>query len=145
MIINPLNLADNLRKERGNWDWVPYLSLLLIVFFISMFGTRFISAPGVDIDLPVVGARLLEMKGAPVNVYVLTIKTENMLLFEGSIYSEHTLVAGIKHIVPSGDLSESTLLIKMDKGVNLETFMSVAERLQELGFKELRLAVQVKE
>lgn len=59
MITRPLDLASRLRPEPRNLDFLFYVNVGLIAVFFSMFGSRFILAPGLGIDF-----KIPEMPGA---------------------------------------------------------------------------------
>jgi biopolymer transport protein ExbD len=50
MITRPLDLAAKLRLEPRNFDFLFYVNGGLIVLFFSMFGSRFVLAPGLGVD-----------------------------------------------------------------------------------------------
>jgi len=56
MITRPLDLASKLRKAPQNFDALFYVNAGLLVLFFTLFGSRFVLAPGfgVDFRLPVV-------------------------------------------------------------------------------------------
>lgn len=59
MITRPLELASRLREPRRSFDWMFFVNVGLLALFFSLFGSRFVLAPGLGVDfrLPsVVGA-----------------------------------------------------------------------------------------
>lgn len=87
MITRPLELASRLRPEPRSFDWLFYVNAGALVLFFSLFGSRFVLAPGlgVNFQLPtmpgavtqaaltthrisVVGADLIYVDEGPVNM-----------------------------------------------------------------------------
>jgi biopolymer transport protein ExbD len=62
MITRPLNLGSRLRPEPRNFDWLFVANAGLLVLFFSLFGSRFVLAPGLGLDF-----RLPRIAGANVN------------------------------------------------------------------------------
>jgi biopolymer transport protein ExbD len=56
MITRPLDLASKLHGPPPSFDWLFYVNAGLIVFFFTLFGSRFVLSPGlgVDFELPAV-------------------------------------------------------------------------------------------
>lgn len=58
MITRPLELASRLRPEPRSLDALFFVNAGLLVLFFSLFGSRFVLAPGLDVNLPqMAGAR----------------------------------------------------------------------------------------
>lgn len=49
MITRPLDLAPKLRPEPRNFDWLFFVNAGLLVLFFSLFGSRFVLAPGLPL------------------------------------------------------------------------------------------------
>lgn len=49
MIARPLELASRLRPEARNFDWLFFVNAGLIVMFFSLFGSRYVLAPGLPV------------------------------------------------------------------------------------------------
>src|SRR5438445_572221 len=49
MITRPLDLASKLRPEPRNFDWLFVANAGLLVMFFSLFGSRFVLAPGLGV------------------------------------------------------------------------------------------------
>lgn len=54
MITRPLDLASKLRPEPRSFDALFYVNAGLLVLFFAVFGSRFVLAPGLGLELPVV-------------------------------------------------------------------------------------------
>ena len=53
MITRPLDLASKLRPEPRSFDFLFYVNGGLIVIFFSLFGSRFVLAPGLGVDFQI--------------------------------------------------------------------------------------------
>lgn len=54
MITRPLDLASKLRPEPRSFDALFYVNAGLLAVFFAVFGSRFVLAPGLGLELPVV-------------------------------------------------------------------------------------------
>ena len=52
MKARPFNFEAHLRRKSRRLDPVPYLDACLIVIFFSLFGSTYVFAPGVTLNLP---------------------------------------------------------------------------------------------
>jgi biopolymer transport protein ExbD len=58
MIVRPLELASRLRPEPRSLDWMFFVNAGLLVLFFSLFGSRFVLAPGLKVEVSAMpGAR----------------------------------------------------------------------------------------
>ncbi len=53
MITRPLNLASQLRPEPRNFDFLFLVNAGLLALFFTVFGSRFVLAPGLAVDFQV--------------------------------------------------------------------------------------------
>lgn len=71
MITRPLDLASRLRPEPRNFDWLFLVNGGLVVLFFSLFGSRFVLAPGVAV-LPAVAGATAQARPATHHVSVVS-------------------------------------------------------------------------
>lgn len=64
MLTRPLDLASKLRDAPRNFDWLFVANAGLLILFFSLFGSRFVLAPGLGVDfrLPKVGGANLNAR-----------------------------------------------------------------------------------
>jgi biopolymer transport protein ExbD len=82
MITRPLDLASKLRPEPRNFDFLFLINGGLIALFFSLFGSRFVLAPGLtqEFRLPVMaGAR----EGAATTTHVISLGRGGLILIDG--------------------------------------------------------------
>ena len=79
MITRPLELASRLRPEPRNFDFLFIVNAGLIVLFFSLFGSRFVLAPGVGVDfqLPQLPA---SARGGAATTHYVTVTRGGLLL-----------------------------------------------------------------
>lgn len=136
----PLQLERELAAPDNRMDIAPLLDVLLIAFFFSLLGSRFILAPGVQIELPSVSAS--EISGVP-TAAVLTIRSDNMLLFEGHIHTIGSFEAAMRTYFGDKGLADAVLLVKPSKDVSMQTFLYVCEIARRAGFAKVHIAAEV--
>lgn len=67
MITRPLDLASRMRPEPRSFDWLFVVNAGLLVLFFSVWGSRFVLAPGLGLDF-----RVPEVAGAAENARATT-------------------------------------------------------------------------
>ncbi|MCC5882858.1 MAG: hypothetical protein JJU25_09525 [Halomonas sp.] len=97
MITRPLNLREHLRPPNSGFNLMPVMDLLLIGLFFGLFWSDQILAPGLAIDLPEAGPAA-DLGGVPASA-VLTVRSNGMLLFEGSILTMENLESALADIL----------------------------------------------
>jgi len=81
MITRPLDLASKLRPEPRNFDGLFFVNAGLLVLFFSLFGSRFVLAPGIGVDF-----RLPTAVGAEANArrttHTIDVRSSGQILTE---------------------------------------------------------------
>ena len=75
MITRPLDLASRLRPEPRNFDWLFFVNGGLIVLFFTLFGSRFVLAPGVAVLPAIAGANA----GARATTHQISVVSANQI------------------------------------------------------------------
>ena len=88
MITRPLELASRLRPEPRSFDWAFFVNALLIVLFFSLFGSRFVLAPGFS-ALPAIAGSNANARPA---THHITVHSERQILAGDGLRD----VAGLK-------------------------------------------------
>jgi biopolymer transport protein ExbD len=139
MITRPLDLQSRLRPPSKRLNPLPLFDVLLIAFFFSLLSSKFVLSSGLAINLPQGGSG----PGLPASA-VLTVRTDEMLLFEGQILSMSGLAPALATHVKqqrSGG-ADANLLIYLDRNVSVQTFFAVAEVAREQGVTRVQLAAE---
>lgn len=121
----------------GFWGFVD---LCAIALFFILFGSKFIVAPGVSIELP----QLTKTQNAMANEYdVLTVSEidgEEMVIYRGMVLN---LVTFRKQLALREERPEGyTLLVRSDANVSIQTFVSLSEIAIEGGYEKVQLATE---
>jgi biopolymer transport protein ExbD len=130
MITRPLDLASRLRPSPRNLDALFYVNGGLLVLFFSMFGSRFVLAPGLGVDF-----RMPELAGAQAGA----APTQRMIsvLPSGQIFADGLLnMAQLRVWLKSeaGKLKQPSLLVRASAGVPLSELADIIGAAHEAGF-----------
>ena len=139
MISSPFQLTRHLSEPERQFDFVPFVDLCIIGLFFALHSSRFLFAPGVTIELPRADAGFLA--GAP-STAVMTVRENNMILFEGQIFRGETLRSNLREFVKTKQVSGSILLIKADKGVDVQLLLHIFEEARRAGFSRVQVAAE---
>lgn len=133
---NPLNLREHITAPRLGMDAIPFLDVLLIGLCLMLMGSTFVAAPGVTVDIP----KSARTEALPI-AGVLTLKHDNMLLYEGRIFS----LAEFAHYFERDmagrmDGERGVLLVKLNRNVSMQTFLEVCDIARQAGFARVHIA-----
>ncbi len=121
----------------------PFVDLCVIALFFFLFGSKFIVAPGVEIELP----RLDKVQIAIANEYdVLTVSErggEEMVIFRGMVLNMETFRKQLGQL--GVDREGYTLLVRSDEGVSMQTLVSLSEIAGAAGYDRIQLAAERKQ
>lgn len=135
MITRPLELQSRLKAPSKRINSLAFFDVLLIAFFFSMLSSHFVLSPGLTINLPTGGSGA----GLPASA-VLTVHTDEMLLFDGRILNMTGLAGALReHVKGPG---EANLLIRFDRHVSIQTLLGVAEVARTEGVARIQLAAE---
>lgn len=134
MITRPLDLAARLRREPRNSDFLFFVNGGLLVLFFSLFGSRFVLAPGLGVDF-----RLPEMAGARAGA--ATTERVISVLPSGQIFAANGLLnlAQLREWLrtEAAKLKEPSLLVRASAGVPLAQLAEIVSAAQEAGFTRI--------
>lgn len=138
----PFAFRSRLRRADTSIDFIPVLDMVVIAMLVSLLFTRFVSLPGVRVDLPVTEMTMQHSQNA---VAVLTIGNSGMLFFDGAVYEERTIERGFEQYIASSTQDSRVLLVKADFTMDLQRFLRLCERAKAAGFVQVQLAGKVEE
>ncbi len=133
----PFAFRSRLRQGDTRLDFIPVLDMIVIAMLVSLLFTRFVSLPGVRIDLPSTEMRIQHSQQA---VAVLTIGDNGMLFFDGAVADVGTIQSGFERYIESSDRSSQVLLIKANAKMPMQDFLRLCELAQAAGFDQVQLA-----
>ena len=140
MKARPFNFEAQLRPKSRRLDPVPFIDACLIVIFFSLFGSTYVFAPGVTINLPT--SRTATLDALPV-YEVLTvgeIEGSERILYDGRIFNLETFDKSL--IGSESDRGGVTLLVRMDEEVSVRTLSEVCDIARGAGFREVQIAAE---
>lgn len=140
MISSPFNLDTEFKRNHRNFDIFPFIDLCLIGLFIALFNSKFIFAPGLNIELPQINS--LELEGVPATS-VLTMGENDMMIFEGQIFNIDSLKKRFIEFSIEKDRTNLILLVKLDKNVDVQQMMKVLDIARPY-FSSVQLAADEK-
>jgi biopolymer transport protein ExbD len=128
MIVRPLELASRLRPEPRNFDWLFYVNAGLLALFFSVWGSRFVLAPGLQIE-SMAGARA---SATPTTHYVSVSGSGMIFANQGPVTLE-----GLKKWL--GDEARVTknpaLLVIAARGILVDTQAGIVSAATSAGFR----------
>ena len=127
MITRPLDLASKLRPEPRTFDALFYVNVGVLVLFFFVFGSRFVLAPGLGVELP-------EIHGAlPGVVTTSTISVKNSgQIFADGLLSMAQLREWLK--VEAKKQKHPSLLVRMSAGVPVSVQNEIVTAARDAGF-----------
>lgn len=137
MITRPLDLASRLRPPPRSFDPWFYANVGLVALFFSLFGSRFILAPGLEADfsLPqVAGARA----GAAATTDYVTVLGSGQILGAKGPMDLPQLRLWLKE--RAARTRHPVLLVKADVGVTVLTLDQILDAAHAAGFRVIEAA-----
>ncbi|HTL68576.1 MAG TPA: biopolymer transporter ExbD [Lacunisphaera sp.] len=144
MITRPLDLEARLSPPPRDLDFVGWVNVGAIVLFFSLLGSRFVLTPGLEVGIRNDG---LVLPQGPVPVenlgaasVVLSYRRENVILFEGGIYSLAELqkqLAGYAKRHPG-----AIMLVQADREVSVQNVLDLIVMARGAGFANVMLAAE---
>lgn len=140
MITRPLELAPRLRPEPRSFDWLFYVNGGLIVLFFSLFGSRFVLAPGLGVDFRVPtmpGARA----GAVQTTHRVSVVRSDLIIVdsEGPIKMPR-LRAWLEG--EAKKTKQASLLVLIGAGVPITVFTDISSAAYAAGFSHVQMGAQ---
>jgi biopolymer transport protein ExbD len=145
MISRPLELESRLSPPPRDLDFVAWVNVGVIVLFFSLFGSNFVLAPGLPVGVGEPGTVVLPSigsagQGAGTASVVVSFRSDNVILFEGGMYSlpelrRHMAAYTKKH-------PGAVMLVQADRQVSVQAFADLCEMARSVGFVEVLLAAE---
>jgi biopolymer transport protein ExbD len=150
VITRPLDLASRLRSPPPEADALFYVNVVLLAFFFTLFGSRFVLSPGLEVmpggfELPVAAGATAGAR--PTDVYV-AVNSARMIMVEdrgvlGLEQLKGWLVEQARNAREGGQGRRNLrLLVLAGAGLPTEDFVKIHAMATAAGFAEVQLAVQ---
>ncbi|MSU22497.1 MAG: hypothetical protein EXS32_01605 [Opitutus sp.] len=134
MITRPLDLVAKLRPAPRNFDALFLVNAGLVALFFSMFGSRFVLAPGLGVNFQmkqVAGARA----GAARATHHITVTQAGLIFLDDGPADLRRLRDWLK--VEAKKTRQPSLLVKASAGVTSGDLADIAGAAAEAGFTVL--------
>lgn len=130
MIVRPLELAARLRPEPRWLDWLHFANAGLLVVFFSLFGSRFVLAPGLRIELQsMVGARA----SATVTTHYISVAAPGRIFNNEGPVTATGLADWLKK--EGARTKDPSLLVRAGDGVQVSVQAAIASAATAAGFR----------
>ncbi len=134
MITRPLDLESRMSPPPRDLNFVAWVNVGLIVLFFDLLGSRFVLAPGLLVELPVVEPASVAL--VPTSV-VISYRRDNVILFDGGMY---TLVELRGHMESyAKKYPGSVLQVNADKQVSAQALADLGAMAASAGFSRMLL------
>jgi biopolymer transport protein ExbD len=132
MITRPLELASRLREPPRSFDWLFFVNVGLLVLFFSLFGSRFVLAPGLGIDF-----RLPNVAGANANArpatHVVSVINSGQIFTPDGLRKMSELADWLK--LQARGTAAPLLLVRAGSDVPTSVLADVANAARAAGFE----------
>ena len=146
MITRPLDLTSRLSPSPRDLDFFAWINVAMIALFFGLLGSRFVLAPGLPmavgetgaaIELPAVGPAV---GSAGVASVVVSYRRDNVILFEGGMYSQADLRKQMAEYARKHP--GAVLLVRADRQVSMQAFLDLCEMAKSVGFANVLVAAE---
>ena len=134
-----LNLEKELPKPARLNLW-PFLDLMAIGLFFTLFSSKFVMAPGLILDLPEVGNPQVAIAPIYEVITVTEVKGEEMIFFQDSALELESFGKMIES--RARPPRNATLLVKADARVSMQTLSALSELAVKAGYARVQLATE---
>lgn len=134
-----LNLKAEVPKVVSLSFW-PFVDICAIGLFAMLFGSHYVIAPGISIDLPRSNHAQLVVSDRLQVMSVDEVGGEEQIIFEDRILNLESLKRMLKL---RGEVPENvTLLVRVEATVSAQTFISIFEIAETAGYANIKLATE---
>ena len=139
MIARPLDLASRLRRPPEGLGLLHYVNVALVALLFTLFGSRFVLAPGlgVDFQLPrLSGAQA----GAARTTSVISVLRSGQVFTEDGLADLRQLREWLRQRAARD--RDPSLLIRASSGVTLSEIIDIQNAAREAGFAHVLLGAE---
>jgi biopolymer transport protein ExbD len=136
MITRPLELASKLRPEPRYFDWIFFINAGLVVLFFSLFGSRFVLAPGIGVEFLLPQVAGADANARPATHYVTVVNAGQIFAGDG-LRNREQLRAWLT--AEAKKEKQPSLLVQANQSVSVSIALDIAGLAKEAGF-EVRVA-----
>jgi biopolymer transport protein ExbD len=140
MIARPFDLSSRLRPARTGTGALHYVNVGLLALFFSIFGSRFILAPGLGVDFALPSLPGAEGNAAPTTGTVINVLRSGQIFTEDGLVDIGQLRGWLRARVGPGP--RPTLLIRASTGVTLAELMEIQGVARDAGYGKVLWGAQ---
>ncbi|MCX6956889.1 MAG: hypothetical protein NTV51_32595 [Verrucomicrobia bacterium] len=137
MITRPLDLAAHLRPAPRSQDWLFFVNAGLIVLFFSLFGARFVLAPGIGLDVPTMPGA---MAGAVRTTHRISVLGADLIYVDEGAMNARQLVRWFER--EAKKTKDPSLLMLIAPGVPTTVSVDIAQAARTSGFVRVQWGAQ---
>ena len=139
MITRPLDLASKLRSEPRSFDVYFYVNAGLLVLFFSLFGSRFVLAPGLGVNfkIPVLPTATAD---AAMTTSVISISASGQIFTYDGTLEMGQLRDWLKK--EAGRYKRPVMLIRASEGVPVSSVYQLYSACTDAGFASVQVAAE---
>jgi biopolymer transport protein ExbD len=130
-------LKTQLKAPKVQLLGLPLLDLVCLALLCSLFFTRYVMLPGVQVDLP---QSDLKMGQGDSFLSVLTIGHHDALYFEGGVHNLRSIEDALQQLVERSEDANPALLIKASADLKMELFLHLCNLAKKAGFVQVKVA-----
>ncbi|HEX9783551.1 MAG TPA: biopolymer transporter ExbD [Opitutaceae bacterium] len=142
MITRPFNFEAHLSAPSTRFESVPFINVGVLGLFFVLLSSRFVIAPGILLDLPMVDGLPRDIAAASRVLTLSESQGAEMLIFEGrmcTLESFEKLLTGREE-----EFKSEVLLVRADGDVSLQLLARVWKLSVQAGFNRILLAAEAK-
>ena len=121
-----------MQRDIDQINVIPLVDVMLVLLVIVLTTATFISSGQIPVNL----AKAKEVGDRKDASVVITLTAEGALFF-----NDHAIPAGGLSGALASEPRESTVVVRADKVIQLERFVSVVDEVRGLGFQQISLEV----
>lgn len=139
MNLHPLKLEKEVPAGVGLSFW-PFIDICLIGLFAALFGSKFVMAPGIAVQLPEV---IEPQSSISARLHVLTVdevEGKEVIIFQERLLNLTTFA---KLLEKSGPVASGTdLLVRADAKVSWQTLASLIEAAEKGRYSHIKFSTE---
>ncbi len=126
------------QSHRGTpFNLLILIDLAFIGLLFAILFTRLVTLPGMNIDFIETD---LQVHASHSNVVVLTLENTDTIFFDGGIYNLKTIESALESYLEKSLSSRGTsLIIRSDSQIDLESFLSLCSMIENSGYKNIQI------
>ena len=140
MIVQPFNFTSRLRQTSIAFDVVPYVDICLILVLFTVFGSPYVVAPGLTVNLPAMQAPGADAIPTSRVLTVGEVEGRELIIFDSRVQTLETLAKTFAD--HPADASGEVLLLRLQRDVSVQLLVRINELAARAGFSAVQIAAE---